>query len=239
MASEFNAMHRFPDGESAMQYLRDHGQRDHFKAAADQGEFILIALPPKADAPKAAKAKPAKAEGKKGRGGLQARMQKQDAEKKAAKAKADLPKPDFKAEGKWHKPDDRKWIGNWAALRAAADAGRLPNAGPAKPDLAASKMEDWGQDAREAFGGIFAALTHWPFRKRISALAALIRAKDEKGLKLLAIKEISTSPIMLGKLRDLAIAALAAKAEKPAKPAKAKAPPQADGAALEGPPAQA
>lgn len=225
MASEFNAMHRFPDGESAMQYLRDHGQRDHFKAAADQGEFILIALPAKADAPKAAKGK-AKAEGK-GRGGLQARMQKQDAEKAKAKAKADAPKADFRSEGRWHKLDDRKWIGNWAALRAAADAGRLPDAMGAKAERS------------QLFGGIFAANTHAPFEKRIHALAALIRAKDEKGLKLLAIKEISTSPIMLGKLRDLAIAALAAKAEKPAKPAKAKPAPQADGAASEGPQAQA
>lgn len=221
---------RFPDADAAFAYLEANGlNKAEYKAAADQGEFILIALPAKADAPKAAK--PAKAEGKKGRGGLQARMQKQDAEKAKAKAKADAPKPEFRSEGRWHKLDDRKWIGNWAALRAAADAGRLPDAMGAKAERS------------QLFSGIFAANTHAPFEKRIHALAALIRAKDEKGLKLLAIKEISTTPIMLGKLRDLAIAALAAKAEKaekPAKPAKpAKAAPAPDGAASEGPQAQA
>src|SRR5258708_5075080 len=205
---------RFADADAAFAYLESQGlNKAEYKAAADHGEFILIALaPPKADAPKAAKGKPAK----KGRGGLQARMQKQDAEKAKAKAKADAPKPDFRAEGKWHRLDDRKWIGHWAALRAAADQGRLPDAMGAKAERA------------QLFAGIFAANTHAPFEKRIMALAALIRAKDEKGLKLLAIKEISTSPIMLGKLRDLAIAALAAKAEKPAKPAKPKAAPKAE-----------
>jgi len=80
--------------------------------------------------------------------------------------------------------------------------GQLPDAGNAKPERA------------QLFGGIFTAATHQPFEKRIFPLAALIRARDLKGLKALEIKPISTTPIMLSKLRDLAIAALTAKAEK-------------------------
>lgn len=227
MTTNFDATRRFPNADEAMEYLREHDQRNSFKATADQGEFILVAIAPKVE-PKAKKVTGKQVNpNPKGRKSVEARQAKAQTDAKAAKEKAAKPVADFRTTGLWHKLDDRKWIGNWAALRAAADAGRLPDAMGAKAERA------------QLFGGIFGAATHAPFEKRIVTLAALIRAKDEKGLKLLAVKEISTTPIMLGKLRDLAIAALAAKAEKPAKPAKAKAVPQADGAASEGQQAQA
>jgi hypothetical protein len=194
-----------------------------------EGEWLIIDAKGKPEAK--AKADPAKGKAKAkpeakpaGKRGLEARQAKQKADADKAKAKG---KPEAKPEhkqsfdGPWHKLSDRKWIGKWAEFEASAKLGKLPDAMGAKAERA------------QLFGGIFAAETHRPFEKRILALAALIRAKDEKGLKALLVKEISTTPIMLGKLRDLAIAALQAKAEKPAKgngkaKAEAKPEPKAD-----------
>lgn len=172
---------------------------------------------PELPAAQAVKAK-GKAKGAAPKKGLAARNEKFAAAKAKAEAEAKAPKAEVgegaqakrKAEGNWQgKADlsDRRWLGAWANLESAAKAGRLPDAMGAK-----ASRED-------IFGGIFSANTHIPFTKRIFALADLIRAKDENALKALVIKEISTTPIMLGKLRDLAICALAAKA----KAAKAKA----------------
>jgi hypothetical protein len=188
-----------------------------------EGEWIVVDMKGKAEAPKAAPPAKGKAKaGKAAKRGLEARQAKQKAEAEKAKAakaeKADKPKADFT--GPWHKLSDRKWIGKWADFEASAKQGKLPDAMGAKAERA------------QLFGGIFAAETHRPFEKRILALAALIRAKDEKGLKALQVNEISTTPIMLGKLRDLSIAALQAKAEKPVKGnGKAKA----DGAPAQAP----
>lgn len=215
----FDANAHFPSLEAADAYLAQHGQSEAFAAIADQGEYILIARKAKAEAKKAdakpaAKAKGKAKAGRKSNEARQADQRKADADAKAAKAEKPA-KRDFIANPKWAKLSDRKWIGKWADFEASAKAGKLPDAMGAKAER------------KDLFGGIFAAETHRPFEKRILALAALIRAKDEKGLKALEIKEISTSPIMLGKLRDLAIAALQAKAEKPAK-ANGKAKPAPD-----------
>lgn len=190
-----------------------------FRCIPDQGEFILIARSeaPKADAEKPAKAKAPKAP-KPAKAAKPSKAKGPKAEApKAAKGASDemaLKAAARRAEGRSGPLSDRRWLGDWAKLESDAKAGRLPKLG-ASANLAEAKSEEWQKAAESAFGGIFSANTHWPFRKRIAALAALIRAKDEKGLKSLIIKEISTTPIMLGKLRDLAIAAL--KADKPSK----------------------
>jgi hypothetical protein len=245
----FDPMARFPSLDLANKYLGQHGKADAFAAIADQGEYILIARKAKAESPEAPKADPkprkgpakAKGKGKKAEApkeGPKAEGKpkgKQSAAQRIA-AQGDL-KPKAKAEGpkadpiRWRKLDldpaqgGRKWIGPWADRKADAEKGKGPDAGPAKADLANAAIADWRKASEGAFGGIFCADTHWPFRKRIAALAALIRAKDIAGLKKLEIKEISTTPIMLGKLRDLAIAALSAKAEKAKGNGKAKADP--------------
>jgi hypothetical protein len=214
--------------------------KSSIKATADQGEWIAVNLAPAAPAKPE---KPVKAKGK-AKGKVKAKPEgkakpeaKKGLEKRAAKIAADLAKPkpakvekesafrDFKANPKWGKLTDRRWLGKWAQLEASAKLGKLPDVGPAKPDFAAVKEDgkEWAEAVQGAFAGMFTSATHWPFRKRIAALAAMIRAKDEKALKALEIKEISTTPIMLGKLRDLAIAALAVKAQK----AKAEAKPEA------------
>jgi hypothetical protein len=218
---------RYADANAAFAAIEAAGlNKADYRAVPDQGEYILIlradpfrAEPAKVAKGKAEKAAPkagakAKAETPKkgGRLSVQAKQDKEraDAEKaKAEKAKAKADKPDFS--GPWHKLDDRKWIGAWADQRAKAEKGQLPDA-----------MGEKTFDCRKAFGGIFLAATHHPFDKRIAKLAELIRAKDLKGLKDHKVNEISTTPIMLGKLRDLAIAALTAKAEKPAKKGKAE-----------------
>jgi hypothetical protein len=235
----FDPMQRFPDLESANAYLAGHGKAEAFAAIADQGEYILIGRSaPKADlAPQAPKKGPAKGKGKgkKAEGPKEAPKAegkakgKQSAAQRIA-AQGDLKgkaKADPKAEGpkadpiRWRKIDldpaqgGRKWIGPWADRKAEAQKGKGPDAGSAKLDIAKlDKGKPWNEAMAAPFSGAFSADTHWPFRKRIAELAALIRAKDSAGLRKLEIKEISTTPIMLGKLRDLAIAALGAKAEK-------------------------
>jgi hypothetical protein len=223
--------------------------------SANAGEFLIMELQkPEAKAAKLGKMLNALADSKakaKGEGkpaakrGRDARLAKQSEAKPEAKAKAKGADEMAafaearKLQGKWGKLSQRRWLGNWAQMEAAAKAGKLPEAQSAKASeamLAAPEGKEWAEASASAFGGIFSANTHWPFRKRICALAALIRAKDEKALKALEIKEISTTPAMLGKLRDLAIAALAAKADKAeAKAAKpgngASAPPAAPPAA--------
>jgi hypothetical protein len=239
-AVPFDPLAHFPSLESASEYLAQHGKAEAFAAVqADKGDFILMARSaPKPEAPKS-EAKPegkakgqrkakAKAEAKpeapkpaKGKKGSAARIAAGLAE--AAKPKAEA-KPKATFDGPWHKLSDRpRWIGKWADLEKAAREGKLPDFMGAKADY------------REICGGMFAADTHKPFAKRINALAALIRAKDEKGLKALQIKEISTTPNMLGKLRDLAIAAFAARAEKPKRNGKAKVAKPAEAPAPEAP----
>jgi hypothetical protein len=230
---------RFASPDEAFAAIEAAGlNKADFKAIPDQGEFLLIEREkPQAQAPKpakAGKAKAAKGEGK-GKAAKAAPAPiggRSKADRAAAKAaKPAEAKPDFS--GPWHKLSDRKWIGPWADRKAEAEKGKLIDAGSAKADLAGCEYGKAWQEMMEApFAGIFAANTHWPFRKRIAALAALIRAKDEKGLKALQINEISTTPNMLGKLRDLSIAALAAKAAKPAKQQKAA---NGNGAAPEAP----
>jgi hypothetical protein len=239
----FDPMARFPSLDLANEYLGQHGKADAFAAIADQGEYILIARKAKAEgeAPKAdpkPRKGPAKAKGKgkkaeapkegpkaegkpKGKQSAAQRIAAQGDLKPKAK---EAPKADFDPM-KWRKLDQRKWIGPWAEKAEKAAKGQLPDAGPAKADLANAAIADWRKASEGAFGGIFCADTHWPFRKRIAALAALIRARDLPGLKKHDVKEISTTPIMIGKLRDLAIAALSAKAEKAKGNGKAKADP--------------
>lgn len=250
-APSFDPMARFPSLDAANEYLASHGKADAFAAVADQGEYILIARKAKAEGQEAPKAEaapkgPAKAKGKakakaapkegpkaeaapkaapKGKKGLDKRNAEKAEALAAPKAKASAPKLEGEAANRWRKLDQRKWIGPWADRKGEAEKGICPNPGPAKADLASAVIGDWPKAAEGSFGGIFSADTHWPFRKRIAALAALIRAKDIPGLKKHDVKEISTTPIMIGKLRDLAIAALQAKAEKPQKgKAKAEAP---------------
>jgi hypothetical protein len=249
-APSFDPNARFASLELANEYLASHGKAEAYAAIADQGEYILYVRlqkpegqpeAPKAD-PKPRKG-PAKAKGKgkaspKAEGqpegqpkakGKQSPAQRIAAGLEKAKAKkAEAPKADIDP-NKWRKLADRKWIGPWAERAEKAGKGQLPDAGPAKADLANAAIGDWKKASEGAFGGIFSADTHWPFRKRIAALAALIRAKDLAGLKKHDVKEISTTPIMLGKLRDLAIAALSAKAEKAKGNGKAKADPAPEG----------
>jgi hypothetical protein len=201
--------------------------------SANAGEFLIMELQkpaaPEGKAKAAPKAK-AKGEGKPAaKRGLDARLAKQSEAKPEAKAKAKAADDMAafaearKLQGKWGKLSQRRWLGDWAQMEAEARKGNLPKAQSASASeamLACAAPIDkdsskaWAEASASAFSGIFSANTHYPFRKRICALAALIRAKDEKGLKALEIKEISTTPAMLGKLRDLAIAALAAKADK-------------------------
>jgi hypothetical protein len=229
----FDPMARFASLAEADAYLASHGKADAFAAIADQGEYILIARKAKAEAPAQAPAKaPAKGKGKpkpeaKGKAPKKAEAPKaeapkakgkQSAEKRIA-AQGDLkakPKPEAKDYGNsWRKLDGRKWIGPWAEKAEAAAKGKMPDAGAAKLEIAKlEKGKPWNEAMAAPFNGAFSADTHWPFRKRIAALAALIRARDLAGLKKHDVSEISTTPIMLGKLRDLAIAALSAKAEK-------------------------
>jgi hypothetical protein len=245
-APSFDPMARHASLDAANEYLALHGKAESFAAVADQGEYILIARSPaKAESPEAPKADP---KPRKGQGKAKGKAKKAEAPKEGPKAEGkpkgkqsaaqriaaqgDL-KPKAKAEGpkadldpmKWRKLDQRKWIGPWAERAEKAGKGQLPDPGPAKADLANAAIADWRKASEGAFGGIFSADTHWPFRKRIAALATLIRAKDLAGLKKHDVKEISTTPIMLGKLRDLAIAALSAKAEKAKGNGKAKADP--------------
>ena len=146
---------------------------------------------------------------------------KADAEQAKAKAVAARLVPPKAAEKSvvWRKLDGRRWIGKWAELADRAAKGMIPDVGGAKVAYT---------DAFPGFGeagkGMFAAATHNPFKRRIENVLSLIRARDIKGLKALEVNEVSTTPTMIAKLRDLGIAAMTAKAEKPAKaPRTAKA----------------
>jgi hypothetical protein len=78
--------------------------------------------------------------------------------------------------------------GKRAAIEAAARAGKLPE----PPD--------------------FSAATHKPYRVKLEALVAMVKAKDIKALKSFEIKPYSSSPKAIARYRDLAILALDAKA---------------------------
>lgn len=221
MTSNFDKNARFPSIDAAFAAIEGAGlNKGHFKVSPDQGEFILIDIAPKA-APVAAK--PAKAAKGKGKGkaakpakkGLAARIEAQGDLKAAPKA----PAKDYG--DSWRPLDARKWIGPWADYKAKAEKGQLPDIGGSK--LSGEELRECNFYGRNSQGeSIFHALTHRPFEKRLLALCALIRAKDIAGLKKHSIREISTTPNMLAKLRDLAIAALAAKEAKPAKAKAAK-----------------
>lgn len=259
IAPSFDPLARFASEEMAKEYLALHGKADAFFPVSDQGEYMILPLagdakakaekgesPIKAarkakaeKAPAKAKGKakapakaqaPAKGEGKaKGKASADQRVAKGLAESKApAKAKKEWPR-----KGPARPLDGRAWIGHWAGLAENAAKGKGPDPMAAKafdPKKAfyLSPLAGSGDMPKDA--GIFWANTHRPFDKRIKALADLIRAKDAKGLKALVIDELSTTPIMLGKLRDLALAAFGAKAEKQNGKAKEKGPdqPQAD-----------
>jgi hypothetical protein len=226
-ATPFNFEEKFPTLEAAQAATKAADLANFKISRVVEGEWIVVDMKGKAQASPAPKAAPKAASKGKGakaaKGGRKSVEGRQAAQKAdAQKAKAEKGAGDEMARfaeqrkliGKAGKLSERRWIGPWQAFEASAKAGKLPDAMGAKAER------------KDLFGGIFAAETHRPFEKRILALAALIRAKDEKGLKALQVKEISTTPIMLGKLRDLALAALQAKAEKPAKAnGKAKAPP--------------
>jgi hypothetical protein len=228
---------RFATPDEAFAALDAEGlDKANFKVVPDQNEFILVALekpakgkgkavkPASADKPAKAEkpaSKPAKGKGKASKakdkpapigGRTKAEREKAKAEKPAKPASA------FEESNSWLPLDKRKWIGDWAKRAEDAAKGIFPfgSLGTAK-----SFEPKYGFYAapndKDGKASIFWAETHRPFDKRIRALADLIRAKDLKALKALEIKQISTTPTMLSKLRDLAIAALTAKAEKPAK----------------------
>jgi hypothetical protein len=216
---------RYPSMDAAFQAIEAAGgDKGDYKAIPDQSEFLLILREKPAPAKPEAKpaAKPAKGQAK----GKAAKPAKKGLAKRI-EAQGDLKAP-AKAPAKdygdsWRPLDGRKWIGPWADYKAKAEKGVLPDAMSAKGyDLqkAFYLSPNAGREDVPVDGGIFFAATHRPFAKRIAVLAGLIRARDMAGLKKLQVREISTTPMMIGKLRDLAIAALSAKAEKAAKPAK-------------------
>lgn len=69
----------------------------------------------------------------------------------------------------------------------------------------------------------FSADTHRAYRKRLTAITAMIKARDVKGLQADETQPVSSSRVILCRYRDNAIAALQARAAKaPAKKAPAK-----------------
>jgi hypothetical protein len=231
---------RYPNADAAFEALAQAGlDKAQFKATADQGEFILVALAkaekPKAEGKASAKAKAKapkaapKAEGKaKGKKGSAKRIAAQG----DLKAKPKAPEKDYG--DKWRPVNARKWSGIWTDWLAKAEKGQMPDVGGAK--LSAEDVRECKWFGLNAAGvPPFHAATHSGYEKRLLALCALIRSKDLKGLKAFEVKEISSTKNMIAKMRDLAIYALMAKEGKANGKVKAETPPAAPPA----PPAEA
>jgi len=223
-AFDFSA--KFENAEAAQNAAKVADLSNFRITKVTEGEWIIVdarSKPASKPAQPEAAAKPAKGKGKGAKAASKAAKPASAIEKRKqadlAKARAAGPKAKAEVQAGWRKLDARKWTGIWADLEKAAQGGKLPDAG--KAGSAFDAIFPYGKDKDgNPSRPLFETKTHHAFKARILALADLIRKRDEKGLRALQIREISTTPIMLAKLRDLTLAALTAKAEKPAKKAK-------------------